>query len=225
MRPALSGLAGTLAAIAMACPVLAQSPAPAFKAGESWTYNEINGYNNEQRATIVREIVSAEGTVRITTRTGEGKPLDDAVWSAPGDLAAGAVNDRARGRFEPPLQMRPFPLTEGQRWTQRVTRADDLWKERRQTRIDGRALGWETVRVPMGEFRALKIRRVIHVGDQDPFRSESTREEIEWYVPELKMPVKLTVREFYRDDPYDLMRSILPGDWYHWELTSAKVAR
>ncbi len=200
----------------------AQVEAPSYRAGESWTYREINGYNNIERATVVREVAQADGTVRIVTKFGDGKLISDAVYPTPGALHSGALNDRARGTFEPALAMTPYPLAEGQRWSERAVRSDEVWKERRRTRVDGRIRGWETVRVPMGEFKALRIERVIYVGDQDPFRSETTREEIEWYVPELKMPVKLQVREFYRDDPYDLTRRIYSGDWFIHELTAMK---
>ncbi len=209
---ALSGLA------------VAQVQAPSFQAGEAWTYREINGYNNIERATVVREVVQGDGSLRIVTRFGDGKLISDSVYPAPGALKSGAVNDRARGTFESPLPMHPYPLAVGQRWSEKVVRHDDVWKERRQTRVDGRVHGFETVRVPMGEFKALRIERTIYVGDQDPFRSETTRHEIEWYVPEIKMPVKLQVREFYREDPYDLTVRIRSGDWFIHELTAMKPA-
>jgi hypothetical protein len=200
----------------------AQVEAPSYRAGESWTYREINGYNNLERATVIREVAQADGTVRIVTKFGDGKLISDAVYPTPGALHSGALNDRARGTFEPALAMTPYPLAEGQRWSEKVVRSDETWKEPRQTRVDGRIHGWETVRVPMGEFKALRIERVIYVGDQDPFRGQTTREEIEWYVPELKMPVKLQVREFYRNHPYNVTGRIYPGDWFIHELTAMK---
>jgi len=39
------------------------------------------------------------------------------------------------------------------------------------------------------------------------------------------MPVKLQVREFYRDHPYDLNRPIHAGDWFVHELTAMKPGR
>jgi hypothetical protein len=200
----------------------AQIQAPSYRAGESWTYREINGYNNIERATVVREVVQAEGTVRIVTRLADGKLINDAVYPTPGALASGALNDRARGTYAPSLPMYPYPLAEGQRWSNRVVRNDEVWKERRPTRIDGRIHGWETVRVPMGEFKALRIQRIIYVGDHDPFRGETTREEIEWYVPDLKMPVKLLVREYFREPPFDFPNYIQSGDWFIHELTAVK---
>lgn len=165
----------TLPLLALSALAGAQVPAPSHRAGESWTYREINGYNNLERATVVREIVQADGTLRIVTRLGDGKLVNDAVYPTPGALGSGAVNERARGTFEPSLPLYSYPLAEGSRWSNQVVRRDELWKERRRTRIDGRIHGWETVRVPMGEFKALRIQRIIYVGDHDPFRSETTR--------------------------------------------------
>ncbi len=212
----------TLPLLALSALAGAQVQAPSYRAGESWTYREINGYNNLERATVVREVAQADGALRIVTKFGDGKLISDALYPAPGALKSGAVNDRARGSFEPSLPLYAYPLAEGKRWSNRVVRFDEVWKERRSTRIDGRIHGWETVRVPMGEFKALRIQRIIYVGDHDPFRGETTREEIEWYVPELKMPVKLTVREFYREPPYEFPNNIQSGDWFIHELTAVK---
>ena len=209
-------------AVALVPSAFAQVAAPTLTPGQSWTYREINGYNGLQRGIVVREVTTAaNGDIRVVSRSGEGKQLDEARFEQAGLLREGVLNDRARGVLTPALALYPFPLTEGRRWSQTVSRDDPEWREKRAVRVDGRVLGWETVRVPAGEFKALKIERRMWLGDRDPFRNETWRTETEWYVPELKAPAKLTVREQYRE--YQLViGSFLPGEWYTLELTTHK---
>lgn len=202
----------------------AQVNAPTLTPGQSWTYREINRFNGLQRDTVVREVTSAaEGQIRILTRNAEGKQIDDARFERAGYLVEGVLNERARGTLMPALEIDPFPLAEGRKWSQTVTRNDPDWRDRRAVRVDGKVLGWETVKVPAGEFKALKIERRMWLGDRDPFRNETWRTETEWYVPELNGPAKLEVREWYREYQR-VFGSFLPGDWYTWELVSYQKA-
>lgn len=45
---------------------------------------------------------------------------------------------------------------------------------------------------------------------------------MEWYVPELKMPVKVQVREYYREPLFYFPNYIHPGEWLIHELTAMK---
>jgi hypothetical protein len=197
--------------------------APAYSVGETWTYNEINDYNRLQRGTLERAVIAAGGETTIVTRDATGAVVDQARLAG-GTLREGSLNDRALGRLEPGLDLRPFPLAEGQRWKQTIQRADPRWNESRRVLVYGRVAGWESVRVPAGEFKAIKIVRDMYLGDHDPFRNETMRTETEWYVPELKMPVKLTVFEEYRPHRYAVVGAMQPGDRYTLELASFKRA-
>lgn len=201
--------------------------APAYATGETWVYNEINGYNRLQRGTLTREVTRDMTTggvdASIVTRNTDGAQIDDARVAG-GLLRSGLLNERSPGTLTPALEMRPFPLEAGKRWSQTVTRDDPQWREQRRVRVDGRVIGWETVRVPAGEFKAIKIERVMYLGDHDPFRNETHRHEVEWYVPELKMPVRIEVRERFRESRFAVIGPMREGDWFTQELTSYKRA-
>ena len=215
-----------LALLVVAAPhVYAQSiPAPTYIAGDTWTYNEINAYNGLKRATVVREITGSGTETHVVTRSDQSPVVDDARLAA-GTLREGLLNDRAPGTLNPGLDLRPFPLVEGQRWKQSVTRADPGWKESRPVLLYGRVRGWETVRVPAGEFKAIKIEREMYLGDWDMFRGQTRRTEYEWYVPELKMPVKLQVWEEYHENRNTVVGSYWQGDRFVQELSSFKPGR
>jgi hypothetical protein len=220
----LTGIAAAASLAALLVPLsgLAQT-SPATTAGTSagetqqWTYNEINGYNGLQRATIVREVTTVGAETRVLTRTAEGRVLDQSLYVG-NTFVDGALSDRAFGRVAPALDLRPATLEQGQRWSQTVRRDDPIWKQSRPVRVDGVVRGWETVRVPAGEFKVIKIERRMYLGDWDPFRQQTERAEEEWFSPELGMVVKIQVREFYREGRR--VFGILPGDWFVRELAS-----
>lgn len=196
--------------------------APQYRLGDSWTYRETDNFTRLDRGTIVSEVTRANDSVQLATRTNDGRVLGTAALDSSGALKAGAINARAAGELNPSLALRPFPLTEGKRWSQTVSRADPATQSKRSLRISGRVIGWETVRVPAGEFKALRIEREMNLGDADAFRGESLRHETEWYVPELGAPVKLTVREHYRDGAGSVTGPLQQQDWYTRELVAHK---
>lgn len=196
--------------------------APQYKAGDSWTYRETDNFTRLDRGTIVSEVTRADGSIQLATRTNDGRVLGTAALDDTGALKSGAINARAAGELNPSLALRPFPLTEGKRWSQTVSRADPATQANRSVRISGRVVGWETVRVPAGEFKALRIEREMNLGDADAFRGESLRHETEWYVPELGAPVKLTVREHYRESAGAVVGRLQQQDWYTRELVAHK---
>jgi hypothetical protein len=214
--------AAALAAACTAAPLagFAQSaPAPAFGAGETWTYRGISNYNHLPIGEVTREASAAGNEIRVVTRSANAEQT--AGFARPGFLASGPLNDRASGALTPALELMPFPLEPGKRWTQTVKRQDPLSGEVRDVRVEGRVIGWETVRVPAGEFRALKVERRLWLGDWDQFRGETWRAETEWYVPEVKGPVKVQVFEEYPQRRYSLF-SFMPGDRYTYELVAWK---
>jgi hypothetical protein len=208
------------ALLAASAPLAAQVPAPALKAGESWTYRMVNDYNRQVTGTWTREVTGvAGGGIGIATRA--GTVSSEAVYRAPGTLASGELGDRARGSMEPPVQLLPFPLAEGQTWSQKVVRTDPASSERREMLVRGRVRGWETVKVPAGEFKALKVERTLYLGDYDTFRGPTQRTETEWYAPEVRGPVKVQVFEEYCERRYSCgMGSFMPGERSTSELTS-----
>jgi len=188
------------ALVAFSSAAIGATDAPSLAAGDTWSYRETNVYNGLPRGTWTRTVTAASpGDIRVELRGDGGATSEPLVLAAPGRLAAGALSPRARGKLEPALQLLPFPLEEGQRWRQLVTRSDLVTHQRREVQVLGKVTGWETVKVPAGEFRALKIERVMLLGDYETYRSQTRLTEHEWYVPELRGAVKLQSWEEFRE--------------------------
>ncbi|MCL4802099.1 MAG: hypothetical protein KJ025_21080 [Burkholderiales bacterium] len=222
-HPIRNTLAAALLAAA-ALPAAAQTAAPALKSGDTWNYRLTNLYNHADLGIVTRAVTAAGANeLRIATGAAEGQARHEERYSGPGSLAAGTLSDRAEGPLTPALTLAPFPLREGERWTQKVVRDDAASREKRETLIQGKVVGWETVKVPAGEFRALRIERRIDLGDFDPFRGPTLRWETEWYAPDVKGAVKLQVIEEYFENRYNRMQSPLPGTRSLYELVSYKA--
>jgi hypothetical protein len=231
MRNNLFAAALLAAALFVECtlPANAATEAPQYDAGESWNYRAVNAYNGLPHGSFTQSVAGAAagvvagaagGEIRINLRSDDGKYTDTVTFSRAGQMASGMLNDRAGGPLEPALQMTPFPLEEGQRWKQSVTRADPVQKQNRTVTIYGKVQGWEQVKVPAGEFRALKIVREIFLGDHDAFRGQTKLTEYEWYVPELKHWAKLQNFEEYHMAGDNAAGSYYQGERLILELMS-----
>jgi hypothetical protein len=181
--------------------VAAQVAAPTLKAGDTWTYRGIDSYNRQPTGTWTREVTgTAASGIRVAVRSADGS-VDD-LFRAPGELTSGVLNDRARGTMDPAFQLMPFPLAEGKSWSQKVIRTDPVTNEKREMLVRGRVLGWETIKVPAGEFKAMKVERTMYLGDYDSFRGITQRTETEWYAPDIRGAAKVVVFEEFCERRY-----------------------
>ena len=131
-----------------------------------------------------------------------------------GTFAEPAAGAAARQQFGAPYTKLPYPLVPGTRWYEQIDAVDAhgvsyVW------RISTSARGWERVRTPAGEFDALRIVRIMTLGDWDGDFRDTTRIETLWYAPAANGWVRLE----RRDEQRELAR--VPRtriDWRIWEL-------
>ena len=199
-------LAPVFVAACVAAPLAseAQSPAapPTYARGDAWTYREIDGYG--QRRELERWIAevteAGPGGNVISVRAATRGEADERRMQAAGAISAGRISTQVpSGTFTPPLQRYPATIAPGQRWSQETLRSDPSVGGTRAMRVEGRVIGWEKVRVPAGEFDALRIERTLYLGDAGRYRTQTRRYETEWYSPAVKGPVKLQVWEQWSD--------------------------
>ncbi len=228
MSPQARCAAALLWLLSLAAAAASPVEAPAYVRGEAWNYHEVEGYSRLPLRSLHREVASVDGgAVRIAERASRPDAADvseEWLYSSAGVLAAGSLSERARGSLQPALQLLPFPLFEGKTWSQTVVRSDPSSREPRTVTLKGKVLGWETVKVPVGDFLALKIRREFSLGDQETFRTQTRRTEYEWYVPQLKAAARMEIweqsydhtlprilRQFLRDRRFLELVSFEPG--------------
>lgn len=164
--------------------------APSVTAGDSWTYRVRDGFTGLPRGDQRHEVTRVGGDrieVAGAVDLGDGMQVYDREWN----WVRRPATDLQTFEYSPAYQAFAFPLTVGKTWRSEATATDPRDGRRFPVRIDGRVLGWERVRVPAGEFDALKIERRVYIGYwESPMRGNSVIQEYEWYAPAVKWAVK-----------------------------------
>jgi hypothetical protein len=172
-------------------------PAPQIAVGDSWTYKVRDGFTQLPREDQRHEVTQV-GADRIVVTAqvehGDGTQIYDREWN----WLRRPATDLQTFEYTPAYPAYAFPLTAGKSWSVRVTARDPRDGRRFPVRIDGVALGWERVKVPAGEFDALKIQRRVYFDYWEyATRGHSIIREHEWYAPGVKWAVKRETRALY----------------------------
>lgn len=185
--------------------------APEVVVGDSWTYQYTDVWKN-QPGNVNRIEVTA------VTETG----IDADIKRA----ASGAVFshqrysremnpiDRGKMHFSPWYGRFSFPLESGKQWTSEATGENPAQGRRWRYKVEGKALGWEKIKVKAGEFDTMKIEVTSFYQGQEvnsPGGSGRSTETV-WYAPAVKNFVKME----YQDT--DWMGRVSNRDL--WELTA-----
>jgi hypothetical protein len=193
-------------------------PAPQWRVGDSWTFRRTDGFNGVPRGVLTRTVESVDQAgIRFVTRNETGNVLDEALFESPGIELSGTLSEDGpvRGVFTPHLRMHDFPLVSGKQWRQSLVRTDANGFRTPMT-VSMRVEGWEEARAGDKNYRALVIRRNLVLGPKDPFHGILHREEIEWYVPELRGAARMQVTEFI--DTRRMLHAWYPGDRFLYAL-------
>ena len=182
-----------LALLLVAVPVLSAGQSdtrvvkPEVRVGDSWTYRGTNviapgTHEHETRVSFVDDKV----ILAVSTRKGDGKEFDSS-WTPEWN----AVTSYTGLMYRPPTGVLRFPLRIGDKYPLKF----EVLRLRPTTvtmRVTGAAtvVGWETVEVPAGKFRAM---RVDLEADYQPIDGSSAfvQQATFWYVPEVRRWVKL----------------------------------
>jgi len=127
------------------------------------------------------------------------------------------VSTLAEDASSQPVARIPFPIEAGAHWSEQIVIPEPYGPPRVQ-KISGRALGWERVRTPAGEFLALKVQVEMNLGDPDPDWTQTHRSDLIWHAPEARHWVRIE----RRDERYAKAGRVrnLRQDWIIWELRS-----
>jgi len=186
--------------------------------GQQWRYAEIDLYRGTTRAELTARCVEsgAQG-IRIALAESNGKPRDDEIWADASRIVQEPSYDITQ-HFETPVPVLPIPLAAGvssRTFTNyRVAASPDfpLWWGDWLV-----APGWQRVRVPAGEFLALRVDRTIRFRHADIWREDCRRWDTIWYVPGVRRWVmrEWTGQWLMPDGP---QRTVVYEDRVRWEL-------
>ena len=169
---------------------------PVLTAGDRWVYRQIDGFTGMQMRQYGLSVVEAtwpKPTVSFGPSMRDGQrvppPYGDAgePWSWPP-----SEQRTESGSYD----LVEFPLKVGKEWSMqfeiaRHREVEQLQPDHRKATVEA----WETIRVPAGEFRALRVvlagSRRIHMNDGEFY--VPVRETV-WYSPDVKTFVRREIR-------------------------------
>ena len=162
-------------------------PRPEIRVGDSWTYRSTNllapgTHDHETRVSFAGDKL----ILTVSTRKSDGKEFD-ASWTAEWN----AVRSYSEFMYRPHTGTFRFPLRIGDEYKVQY----ELLRPRSDTVVRNttrtvKVVGWETVDVPAGTFRAIKVVAeglVQPLDGSNAWRQETTF----WYNPEVRRWVKV----------------------------------
>lgn len=172
-------------------------PAPEIKVGDTWVYRVHDGFTRIPRGEQRHEVIEVSADrVRVAgdVERGDGIQVYDRQWNW---LRRPATNLQTF-EYSPAYRAFDFPLAPGKRWRAQVTATDPTDGRRFSVWIDGVVAGWERVKVPAGEFDALRVERTVFFDYWEfSVRGRSEIRETEWYMPAVKQSVRREARSRY----------------------------
>lgn len=201
--------------------------APEIRPGDVWTYRQIDDYTKIDRGVFRLEAVAvnADGIeTRLTLpggatvsesydRTWGWMTVSNRSWDWLSRLATGS----GTVTFSPPFNSMPFPLQAGQSWSASVVAIHPVTEARIPIAVHGTARCWERIRVPAGEFVALRIEREAYLQDLEWYRSQTTLRQVDWYLPEANRSVMTWHDSYHYDYRQRGPSFLILGDRLRWE--------
>lgn len=217
-----------VALIASSCATLTQNGPkigfPEIQGGDSWTYQELNGYNRELKARFRQEVVEANGDTIVLRIVGDQDgSVSTRAFTKEWNFLSHTASDGKKLEYSPPFPAFAFPLEPGKSWKHETFAADAATGKKTAIKVYGKVLGWERVKVPAGEFNAIKIQRQLYLDDHEWWRSGTRILEFDWYAPEVKQIVKHQDDSEYTDKTKGRRSMLVRGDINVLELVAYRV--
>jgi hypothetical protein len=239
---ALAAAVGACATRPVGTPIQssASAAAPALSVADSWTYHVRDGYTGLDRGTQRHQVVEVSGERIGMTITLPNGVEESWTYDRGGNWLKHPAHGLQTFDYAPAYRAFDFPIAPGKTWRARLTATDPANGRRFPVWIDGAVLGWERIKVPAGEFDALRVKRTVFFDYYDyTTRGRSEFVEYEWYAPAVKQAVRREAYGVYfalvyegRDSP-DFFRTVqfnegsgrrfLPDEYLISELTAYTV--
>ena len=167
---------------------------PAFKLGDYWVYNKLDGQNGRLIDVVSEELIKIdESGYRLTGTQGFGTFVTTVFRNSNFNKTREEGEKKYLHLTKPFYPHFAFPLTKGMTWKQRV---DLSWSTVSDVKIvfdglESKVLGWELITVPAGTFWALKIESTgWNNGMNSEFQWAGKVTEIQWFAPYLRNVIR-----------------------------------
>jgi hypothetical protein len=184
---------GLLAGCSTPQPIPANAPAavtsPQAKVGDYWEYAVRDGYTGIPQGIFRYEVAQVQADRVVVTLTNDGVPRDTLIFAPGWNARELPVTAQQRFRYEPSYEAFSYPLEPGKTWRMSVNATDVATGRHFRTYVRGKVIGWERVKVPAGEFDALKVQRQVFAGNMEGYQTQEEISQTDWYVPSVRRAV------------------------------------
>lgn len=156
------------------------------KVGDFWEYSVKDAYTGFDRGLHRYEVSYAAPDRIVVDVTHSGERVDALVYGPGWNGLEHPLTNLQRFRYSPAFPAYAYPLEPGKTWYTVVDAVDPVTQRKNRVHTQGKVLGWERIRVPAGEFDALKIQRYVFAGNSDSINTQEEISETDWYVPALR---------------------------------------
>jgi len=165
---------------------------PSVRVGDSYIYESFDPAKPSSGLTTRRTVTSAAEGKIVLSSLNLDNPRAKARslrFNREWNLIASRSPDGSGRDYSPPLMYYDFPLFPGKTWRQTTTETDIKTGAVRFHTVSGVVKGWESVSVPAGTFRGIRVDLETEL--YDPSTGERVSgTDISWYVPEVRRSVK-----------------------------------
>jgi hypothetical protein len=177
--------------------------APSVKEGDSWTYVRSDKMDRTRAAkyTTTVKSVSADGYVTAVEPLEGSMTAREDRYNKDGNLV-----DFEGFKFQPFVGIYEFPLSAGKQWESKYTWFSPTANAQLSGTRRNKVAGWETVKTPAGEFKALKITAETQIMGRSGFGSST--QATYWYAPDVRRLVRVETKGFgaaARDEVVELV--------------------
>ena len=223
MRRALlgAGLLGAVAAVSgcatsSAIVVAPQPlPVPRVRVGDRWRYVVINQFNGNKAGEVLAQVRTVTPQLLVELTGDRGVRHGDELYSAPWQVIQEPFYDMVQ-IFDAPIPLLPAGVPLGQSLLVRSAYRIPGYDARYFWHVRTEPVQWERVRVPAGEFDALRVQRDITFVHSDRWRLMPARSETLWYAPQVNRWVQRDWTGWYRWA--GVRGAPLREDWFSWRL-------
>lgn len=196
-----------VASLALSLAVSAQSPdavtAPQVKEGDTWTYARSDALDRARAAkyTTTVKSVAADGYVTSV------QPLEGSMTAREDRYTKDGNPIEFEGvKFDPFVTVFSFPMSAGKQWDSKHTWFSPAGNFQLSGARRTKVVGWETIKTPAGEFKALKFTAETQIMGRAGFGSST--QNTYWYAPEVRRLVRTENKGFggaARDEVIELI--------------------
>ena len=174
--------------------------APAIRSGQRWRYQRINRFNDEPVGELLAEVVQVSPQLVVRLSDAQNKVWGEEIYTEPWRiLQEPFYNEQLR--FDAPVPLLPEQLAVGATAAASAQyRTPGGGTQGRPWRSTLKAIGWERITVPAGQFDCLRIERKSRFEPHQMGRFRAYRDEILWYAPAVNRWVQRQWAGFYLDE-------------------------